>query len=226
MWSAYRQLFVDLPHVRSMVGFSLLAWLSTGAYAIALVLLVQGATHSYALAGAAEAANLIAGALSGPARGRALDRFGSRVVIPRVALVRALTLGAMWPVASTGSGAAIVALAGLAAPALPTAMRRQWQQLLGREDPRLQPAYAVELNAQVAVFVIGPLLAAAGLATMGAGATLAATANSAGVGSGYVIAGAIIQESGTAAAFLIATALLAAATTVPLAKQQSLTCSR
>jgi len=226
MWSAYRQLFVDLPHVRSMVGFSLLAWLSTGAYAIALVLLVQGATHSYALAGAAEAANLIAGALSGPARGRALDRFGSRVVIPRVALVRALTLGAMWPVASTGSGAAIVALAGLAAPALPTAMRRQWQQLLGREDPRLQPAYAFELNAQVAVFVIGPLLAAAGLATMGAGATLAATANSAGVGSGYVIAGAIIQESGTAAAFLIATALLAAATTVPLAKQQSLTCSR
>lgn len=135
----------------------------------------------------------------------------------------------MWPVASTGSGAAIVALAvlaGLAAPALPTAMRRQWQQLLGREDPRLQPAYAFELNAQVAVFVIGPLLAAAGLATMGAGATLAATANSAGVGSGYVIAGAIIQESGTAAAFLIATALLAAATTVPLAKQQSLTCSR
>jgi len=112
----------------------LLAWLSTGAYAIALVLLVQGATRSYALAGAAEAANLIAGALSGPARGRALDRFGSRVVIPRVALVRALTLGAMWPVASTGSGAAIVALAvlaGLAAPALPTAMRRQWQQLLG-----------------------------------------------------------------------------------------------
>ena len=209
-----------------MVGFSLLAWLSTGAYAIALVLLVQGATHSYALAGAAEAANLIAGALSGPARGRALDRFGSRVVIPRVALVRALTLGAMWPVASTGSGAAIVALAGLAAPALPTAMRRQWQQLLGREDPRLQQAYAFEVNAQVAVFVIGPLLAAAGLATMGAGATLAATANNAGVGSGYVIAGAIIQESGTAAAFLIATALLAAATTVPLAKQQSLTCSR
>jgi len=60
----------------------------------------------------------------------------------------------------------------------------------------------------------------------GAGATLAATANNAGVGSGYVIAGAIIQESGTAAAFLIATALLAAATTDPLAKQQSLTCSR
>ncbi len=44
-----------------MVGFSLLARLSTGAYAVPLVLLIQGATGSYALAGGAEAANLIAG---------------------------------------------------------------------------------------------------------------------------------------------------------------------
>lgn len=178
MWSAYRQLFVDLPRIRSMVGFSLLARLSTGAYAVPLVLLIQGATGSYALAGGAEAANLIAGAVSGPARGRALDRFGSRVVIPRVAVVRAAALGAMWPVAHTGSAPAIIALAvlaGFAAPALPTAMRRQWQQLLGREDPRLQQAYAFEVNAQVSVFVLGPLLAAAGLTAIGAGATLAAT---------------------------------------------------
>jgi len=178
MWSAYRQLFIGLPRIRSMVGFSLLARLSTGAYAVPLVLLIQGTTGSYALAGGAEAANLIAGAVSGPARGRALDRFGSRVVIPRVAVVRAAALGVMWPVAHTGSAPAIIALAvvaGFAAPALPTAMRRQWQQLLGRGDPRLQQAYAFEVNAQVSVFVLGPLLAAAGLTAIGAGATLAAT---------------------------------------------------
>ncbi|MGI8711763.1 MAG: MFS transporter [Solirubrobacteraceae bacterium] len=160
------------------MSFSLLARLSTGAYAVPLVLLIQGTTGSYALAGGAEAANLIAGAVSGPARGRALDRFGSRVVIPRVALVRTAALGVMWPVAHTGSVPAIFALAvvaGFAAPALPTAMRRQWQQLLGHRNPRLQQAYAFEVNAQVSVFVVGPLLAAAGLAAIGAGATLAAT---------------------------------------------------
>lgn len=99
-------------------------------------------------------------------------------MIPRVAVVRAAALGVMWPVAHTGSAPAILALAvlaGFAAPALPTAMRRQWQQLLGRGDPRLQQAYAFEVNAQVSVFVFGPLLAAAGLTAIGAGATLAAT---------------------------------------------------
>jgi len=76
MWSAYRQLFICLPRIRSMVGFSLLARLSTGAYAVPLVLLIQGTTGSYALAGGAEAANLIAGAVSGPARGGRLTGSG------------------------------------------------------------------------------------------------------------------------------------------------------
>jgi predicted MFS family arabinose efflux permease len=178
MCAAYRQLFVDLPRMRAMVGFSMLARLSTGAYPVPLVLLIQGTTHSYALAGAAEAGNLFAAAVTGPARGRAVDRLGSRIVIPRVALARTVALGVMWPVAHTRSAPAILGLAivaGFAAPALPTAMRRQWQQLLGREDPRLEWAYAFEVNAQVMVFVIGPLLAAAGIATIGAGATLAGT---------------------------------------------------
>ena len=87
-------------------------------------------------------------------------------------------LGAMWPVASSRSTWAVVlvaAAAGLAAPALPTAMRLQWRQLLGREDARLPRAYAFESLAQVSLFVLGPLVAAAGIAALGAGATLAAT---------------------------------------------------
>lgn len=186
MISAYGQLF-GVPRARALVASSLLARLSTGAYAIPLVLLIHGTTHSYTLAGAAEAANLGAGAISGPTRGRALDRFGSRIVIPRVALLRAALFAALWPVAHTRMSWAIVLLAviaGFAAPALPTAMRLQWQHLLGREDPRLEQAYAFEASAQVAMFVVGPLLSAAGLATIGAGATLAAS----GV---FLIAGAL-----------------------------------
>lgn len=54
-------------------------------------------------------------------------------------------------------------------------MRLQWQRLLGRDGPRLEQAYAFESLAQVSLFVVGPLLAAGGIATIGAGATLAAT---------------------------------------------------
>jgi MFS family permease len=172
---------------RRLVCVSLLARLSTGVYPIPLILLIQGTTHSYALAGAAEATNLAATALSAPARGRALDRFGSRRAIPPTALARAAAIGALWPVATTRAPAAILlvtAVAGIASPPLPTAMRLQWQRLLGPGDQRLAEAYAFEALAQVFLFVAGPLLAAAGIATVGAGATLPVTA-------GLLLAGAL-----------------------------------
>jgi MFS family permease len=175
--SAYRPLF-STARARRLVTTSLIGRLSTGAYPIPLILLIQGTTHSYALAGAAESVNLAAAALTGPARGRALDRWGSRRAIPPLAVARAAAIGAMWPVASSRSTWAVLALAaaaGMAAPALPTAMRLQWRRLLGREDPRLPQAYAFESLAQVSLFVAGPLVAAAGIAAFGAGATLAAT---------------------------------------------------
>lgn len=175
--SAYRPLF-STARARRLVTTSLIGRLSTGVYPIPLVLLIQGTTHSFALAGVAESVNLATAALTGPARGRALDKWGSRHAIPPIALARAGAVGAMWPVASSRSTWAVVlvaAAAGLAAPALPTAMRLQWRQLLGREDPRLARAYAFESLAQVSLFVAGPLVAAGGIAALGAGATLAAT---------------------------------------------------
>lgn len=184
--SAYLPLFAVRP-ARRLVVTSLLGRLSTGAYPIPLILLIQGTTRSYALAGAAEATNLAAAALTGPNRGRMLDRFGSRRAIPPIAVVRAVAIGALWPVAYTHVSWAILvvaAVAGIAAPALPTAMRLQWQRLLGRGDPRLAQAYAFESLAQVLLFVLGPLFAAAGIATIGSGATLAATA-------GLLLAGAL-----------------------------------
>lgn len=84
---------------------------------------VAGRNARDVLAGAAEAVNRGAAAVSGPFRCRALD----------------------------------------------------CQRLLGRDYPRLPQAYAFESLAQVSVFVVGPLLAAGGIATLGPGATLAAT---------------------------------------------------
>ncbi len=176
--SAYQPLWGVAP-ARRLIIASLAGRMATGAYPIPLILLVHSATHSYALAGAVEATNLAAAALTGPARGRALDRFGSRRVIPPMALGRATAIAVLWPVAhsrATWATLLVAAAAGVAAPALPTAMRLQWQRLLGRDDPRLVAAYAFESLAQVFLFVAGPLLAAAGIATLGPGVTLAATA--------------------------------------------------
>jgi MFS family permease len=175
--SAYRPLFFT-ARARWLVMTSLIGRLSTGVYPIPLILLIQGTTRSFVLAGVAESVNLATAALTGPARGRALDKWGSRRAIPPMALARAAAVGAIWPVASSRSTWAVLlvaAVAGLAAPALPTAMRLQWRQLLGREDARLARAYAFESLAQVSLFVAGPLVAAAGIAALGPGATVAAS---------------------------------------------------
>lgn len=184
--SAYRPLF-STERARRLVTTSLVGRLSTGAYPIPVILLIQGTTHSYALAGAAESVSLAGAALTGPARGRALDTWGSRRAIPPIAIARAAAIGAMWPIASTRSTWAVLvaaALVGVTSPALPTAMRLQWKKLLGLEDARLPRAYAFESLAQVSLFVAGPLVAAAGIATLGAGATLAAS-------GGLLLAGAL-----------------------------------
>jgi predicted MFS family arabinose efflux permease len=53
-------------------------------------------------------------------------------------------------------------------------MRLEWQRLLGSSDRRL--AYAFESSAQMAMFVVGPALAGAGIAAVGSRATLGACA--------------------------------------------------
>jgi predicted MFS family arabinose efflux permease len=175
---AYRPLFAA-PRARVLTGSALLGRLATGAYPIPLVLLIQESTRSFALAGAAQALNLTVSGIFVPIWGRAIDRLGSKVVIPRLSLVRGVLFAAMWPVAHAGAGWAMLVLAtasGIVVPVFPTAMRLQWQQMLGHGDPRLEQAYALEASVQAGVFVIGPLLAGAGIATIGAGPSLVACA--------------------------------------------------
>jgi hypothetical protein len=65
VFSVYGQL-LRVDRARPLVLFSLLARVSTGAYVIPLVLLIQGATGSFALAGTGAALVALAGAVSGP----------------------------------------------------------------------------------------------------------------------------------------------------------------
>jgi hypothetical protein len=134
-------------------------------FGLPMILTVRDATGSYAAAGLVSGAWSVGVAVSSPLRGRLVDRRGSRRALPPLALVSAGALAVLPLVGETGSVwalAPVAALSGLAIPPFVASMRVEWQGLLGEGHPRLTQAYAFESSVQVAMFVIGPLVAAAG----------------------------------------------------------------
>ena len=182
--AAYAPLFAS-TRARRLVAASLLGRLAVGMFDLALILLAQDATGSYAFAGAAVGVFGAAIAVSAPLRGRMVDRRGARAALPPLVLVNAAAIAGL-PLAAESGGDWLILLlagaAGISVPPLVPSMRVEWQRLLGRGHAGLAQAYAFEAAAQVALFIVGPLLAGAGVATIGAGATLAVTAGVALVG--------------------------------------------
>ncbi len=137
---------------------------------------MQDATGSFAAAGVAGGAFSLGVAVAAPLRGRLIDRRGSRAALPAMALISATALAALAVLAGTAPDFVLVLLAGVAGAATPplvASMRLEWQRLLPADQ--LPAAYALESALQTAVFVVGPLIAAAGIALAGSRATLAAT---------------------------------------------------
>ena len=184
MLASYAPLFAT-PRAGRLVAASLLGRLAIGMFDLSLILLAREATGSYAVAGAAVGAHALAIAVSSPLRGRLVDRRGTRAALPPLVGVNAVAIAALPLVAEVQAGWLIVvlaALAGLTVPPFVACMRLEWQRLLGHRDERLGQAYAFEAAAQVGTFVVGPLIAGAGIALSGPGATLAASAAIALVG--------------------------------------------
>jgi predicted MFS family arabinose efflux permease len=194
MLGAYGPLFAT-SRARRLVVAGLTGRAAFGMFDLTIVIFAREVSGSYALAGLAVAAHAIGIGLSAPLRGRAVDRRGPRRAVLWCGALHAACLLALPLAGETGSTAAIVALsavAGLSVPPLVPAMRVQWQRLLGHRDPRLAQAYAFEAVAQITLFIIGPLVAGGGIALIGAGATLAASAGLVILGGGTfaVLAGA------------------------------------
>jgi predicted MFS family arabinose efflux permease len=174
----YGPLFTS-ARARRLVATSVSARFAVGMLALPLILTVRDATGSYAAAGLVSGAWSVGVAVGSPLRGRLVDRRGSRRALPPLALVSAGALAALPLVGETESVwalAPLAALSGLSMPPFVASMRVEWQGLLGEGHSRLTQAYAFESSLQVAMFVIGPLVAAAAVALVGPGATLAAAA--------------------------------------------------
>ena len=159
VFSPYTRLFA-VPGAR---WFSLAGWigrLPAPMLGLGAVLLVEGETGSYGLAGAVSGTLALSFGLAGPQWARAMDRRGQGRVL-RLAMA-ALALSGVAFVASVvadgprWSWFLLAAAAGASGPNVGSLVRARWSAVL--DPPGRQTAYAFEAVVDEVVFVVGPPL--------------------------------------------------------------------
>ncbi|SEP21516.1 MFS transporter [Trujillonella endophytica] len=143
---------------------------------LALLLMVQQQTGSFAVAGLAAATLGIAMAAMAPVLGRVADRRSPRPVLLAQAVAYPLLLGVLVAAVLAGAPTPVVvaasAAAGAATPLVSGTVRALWS----RTGPRVRPAaFALDATSTELVFVVGPAVVAA-LAVLAAPAVAMATA--------------------------------------------------
>jgi MFS family permease len=130
---------------------------------LAILLLVRGATRSYAAAGLAVGAYALANAACAPLQGRLVDRFDRGLVLVPSAFAQLALLVGLVLSASAGAGAAtLVALSGLAgafAPPVAPTVRALLREVF-HEPALLDSAFALDSVLQEIVWTAGPLVVA------------------------------------------------------------------
>ena len=154
---------LSLPGLGRLLGAALIGRLPQGMSTLAILLLVRGATGSYAAAGAAVGAYALASAAVAPVQGRLVDRFGRLRVLPPAAVAQGIVLIALVLSADGRAGnVPLVLLSGLAGalvPPIAPTVRALLREVI--TDPQMrETAYALESVAQELVWITGPLLVA------------------------------------------------------------------
>jgi MFS family permease len=135
-----------LPGARRPVIASAIGSMPIGMFGLAILLLAEDATGSFAVAGRVVGAFGLGNALGAVAQGRLMDRLGQTRVLRSAAVAHALACGALVAAALTDAGTgwlyACAAAGGLALPQLPAAMRSLWSTL-ARDQAQRETAYAM-----------------------------------------------------------------------------------
>jgi MFS family permease len=152
------------PGALVFTAAGLVARLPTAMVSIALLVLVEHSTGSYAIAGAVAGTAGVFAALGGPVLARLVDRRGQRPVLLFSAAVQTVGLVALvWLAQRSGSVPALYAaavVAGVGTVSVGSLTRARWSYLL-RGSTLLGTAYAFESILDEVVFIVGPVLVTA-----------------------------------------------------------------
>jgi MFS family permease len=162
MVASYRTV-VSVPGAYRLMSTALLARLPQAMAPLAILLLVRGATHSYAAAGLAVGAYALANAGCAPVQGRLVDRLGRAwVLMPSALGMAALLAGLTMSASGGGAAGVLVVLSGLAgalAPPVAPAVRALFGEVFEDADLR-ERAYALDSVLQEVAWATGPLVVA------------------------------------------------------------------
>ena len=152
-----------LPHLKATIIASVIGRLPIGIAGLAILLLAQSASGSFARAGATTGCYVAGLATVAPLLGRLIDRRGPRAVL--------LICGGVYPVALCALVASllasapawvslpIAAAAGASYPPITVCMRTFLKRRLG-DDALLATAYSLESVLIETIFIVGPMLVA------------------------------------------------------------------
>ncbi len=161
--------------LRQTIAASMIGRLPIGITGLAILLLVQMATDSFALGGAATACYVVGLAVVAPALGRLIDRKGPRrtLLVCAIAFPTALALLVASVHASRPSWAVLLCAgaAGASFPPITVCMRTYFRQRLHKED-LLAAAYSLESVLIELIFIVGPLTVALFVALASAAAAV------------------------------------------------------
>ncbi|MGH8705375.1 MAG: MFS transporter [Burkholderiales bacterium] len=163
------------PELKTAIVASLIGRLPIGIAGLAILLLAQSASGSFAHAGAAAALYVAGLAFVAPVLGRRIDRSGPRVVLLACALAYPAALCAfvvsVQQAASAPLSLALAALAGAFFPPITVCMRSFFRRQLA-DDALLAAAFSLESVLIEIIFILGPLLVALLVAFVSAAAAV------------------------------------------------------
>jgi predicted MFS family arabinose efflux permease len=158
------------PGVAAVVLATLVGRLPIGISGLAILLYVREVTGSFAAAGACAGALALGSASGAPLQGRLVDRRGLGTLLP-LACVHAAGLVLVWILGAAGAPIVAIAAAsfvgGAAIPPLSSVLRSRWSYLLEDRPELIPSAFALDSVLIEFIFIIGPLVVTAIVATTG-----------------------------------------------------------
>jgi MFS family permease len=172
--------------MRQTIAASVIGRLPIGITGLAVLLLVQSATGSFAQGGAATAAYVIGLATVAPALGRLIDRRGPRGTLAACSIAFPIALIGLVAVVEAAAHALLIlsfaAAAGATFPPITVCMRTYFKQRL-TDETSLATAYSLESVLIELIFIAGPMLVAAFVAFASPSAAVLFAAASGGAGT-------------------------------------------